>query len=127
MGFRSRWPDDQHAREEIYEPQVIEHFGVRAVVGKGGMGPKTLEACQKHGAAYLHAIGGAATLIAESVEEVVGVHKLSEFGVPEAMWVIRVVRAFPAVVTMDPHGNSLHAYVEANSRAKLESLVANSA
>lgn len=108
-------------REEPYEADVIRHFGLRGVIGKGGMGPKTLAACQKFGCAYLHAIGGAATLIAESVKEVVAVHKL-EFGVPEAFWQIRV-EEFPCVVTMDPHGKSLHEQVEAESRRTLERLL----
>ena len=85
----------------------MQHFGVRAVIGKGGMGARTLAACQAAPAVYLHAIGGAATLIAQTVTRVLGVHKL-DFGVPEAMWVIEV-KAFPAVVTMDAHGQSLHA------------------
>ncbi len=108
-------------REEPYEAAVIEHFGLRGVIGKGGMGPKTLAACQKFGAAYLHAIGGAATLIAESVKEVLAVHKL-EFGVPEAFWQVRV-EDFPCVVTMDSHGQSLHEQVEADSRRKLAELL----
>jgi fumarate hydratase class I len=109
-------------REEPYQADVIGHFGVRAVIGKGGMGPKTLDGCRKHGAAYLHAIGGAATLIAESVKEVVEVYKL-EFGVPEALWMIRV-EDFPCVVTMDAHGHSLHDEVLTASQTKLEKLLA---
>ncbi|MEW6197220.1 MAG: FumA C-terminus/TtdB family hydratase beta subunit [Planctomycetota bacterium] len=109
-------------REEPYQAAVIEHFGLRAVIGKGGMGARTLEACGKFGAVYLHAIGGAATLIAESVKEVVAVHKL-EFGVPEAFWQIRV-EDFPCVVTMDSHGASLHAKVRADSQRKLKALLA---
>jgi fumarate hydratase subunit beta len=108
-------------REEPYQAAVIEHFGLRGVIGKGGMRDKTLAACKKLGAVYLHAIGGAATLIAESVKEVVAVHKL-EFGVPEAFWQIRVVD-FPCVVTMDSHGQSLHAKVEADSGRKLAELL----
>lgn len=108
-------------REEPYQAEVIEHFGLKGVIGKGGMGPKTLQACQDHKAVYLHAVGGAASLIADSVKEVVTVEKL-EFGVPEAFWVIRV-ESFPAVVTMDSHDNSIHAEVEANSKAKLEQLL----
>jgi fumarate hydratase class I len=92
------------------------------VIGKGGMGPQTLAACQEVPGVYLHAVGGAATLIAQTVERVIGVYKL-DFGVPEAMWVIEV-RDFPAVVTMDAHGNSLHAEVESKSKAKLEELLA---
>ncbi len=109
-------------REEPYQAEVIRHFGLKGVIGKGGMGPKTLRACQDDKAVYLHAVGGAATLIANSVKEVVTVEKKDEFGVPEAFWVIRVER-FPAVVTMDSHGNSIHAEVEAQSREKLEALL----
>jgi len=109
-------------REEPYQAAVIEHFGLRGVIGKGGMGGKTLAACQKFGAVYLHAIGGAATLIAESVKEVVAVHKL-DFGVPEAFWEIRV-QDFPCVVTMDSHGQSLHDTIEAESKRKLAELLA---
>ncbi len=108
-------------REEPYEADVMEHFRIRAVIGKGGMGDKTLAACQRLGAVYLHAIGGAASLIAQSVKEVLTVHKL-EFGVPEAFWVIRV-EDFPAVVTMDAHGHSLHAQVAQQSEAQLAALL----
>lgn len=108
-------------REEVYQPEVIEYFNLKGVIGKGGMGPNTLKACQDHAAVYLHAIGGAASLIAQSVKEVVTVHKL-EFGVPEAMWVIRV-EDFPVVVTMDSHGQSIHDIVQRESEAKLAALL----
>jgi fumarate hydratase class I len=109
-------------REEPYEADVIAHFGLRGVIGKGGMGPNTLQACREHGAAYLHAVGGAASLIANAVEEVVDVYKKDEFGVPEAFWVIRV-KDFPLVVTMDAHGRSIHEEVEEGSREAFEQLV----
>ncbi len=109
-------------REEPYEADVIEHFGLRGVIGKGGMGPKTLEAMEKFGAVYFHAVGGAASLIAQSVKEVVEVHKL-DLGVPEAFWVIRV-EDFPVAVTMDSHGNSIHEVVEEESEKVLEELMA---
>jgi fumarate hydratase class I len=110
-------------REEPYEADVIKHFGVRVVIGKGGMGKKTLAACQEHGAVYLHAIGGAATLIAESVKKVETVYKL-EFGVPEALWRIRV-EDFPGVVTMDAHGESIHEKIDEVSRKAFEALIAS--
>ena len=91
------------------------------VLNKGGMGVQTLQACQDIPAAYFHAIGGAATLIAESVEEVLGVYKL-DFGVPEAIWVLKV-KDFPVVVTMDSHGGSIHAAVESASNARLKELL----
>ena len=108
-------------REEPYQADVIGHFGVRAVIGKGGMRAKTLKGCQEHGAVYLHAIGGAATLIGECCKEVEAVYKL-DFGVPEAFWKVRV-EDFPCVVTMDTHGNSLHERVREDSEAKLQALL----
>jgi len=110
-------------REEIYEPDVIRHFNLKGVIGKGGMGSSTLKACQEQPAVYFHAIGGAASLIAQSVKEVITVYKLEEFGVPEAMWVIRV-EDFPVVVTMDSHGQSIHSKVQDESEARLKRLLA---
>src|SRR5690606_13433539 len=98
------------SREEPYQADVIRRYGLRAVVGKGGMGARTLEALKECGAVYLNAIGGAAQYYARTVEEVPAVH-LMEFGIPEAMWHFRV-KNFAAIVTMDSHGNSLHAGVE---------------
>jgi fumarate hydratase class I len=112
-------------REEVYEPEVIAHFGLRGVIGKGGMGAATLTACQKHGAVYLHAVGGAATLIADAVKEVLAIHKKDEFGVPEAFWVVRV-ESLPLVVTMDAHGRSIHEEVEVASGKTLRTLVGGS-
>jgi fumarate hydratase subunit beta len=109
-------------REEPYQGSVMHHFNIKGVIGKGGMGPKTLQACQEVPGVYLHAIGGAASLIAQTVTRVLGVYKY-DFGVPEAMWVIEV-KDFPAVVTMDSHGGSLHAEVEAHSKAVLQELLA---
>ena len=108
-------------REEPYEAEVIARYGVRGVIGKGGMGEQTLAACREHGAVYLHAIGGLAVILARSVKQVQTVHKLEEFGVPEAMWVIEVER-FPAVVTMDSHGNSLHKEVLEKSTGKAQAI-----
>jgi len=98
------------SREEPYEADVIGRYGLRAVMGKGGMGPKTLAALKEHGAVYLNAIGGAAQYYARCIENVEGVDLL-EFGLPEAMWHLRV-KEFPAIVTMDAHGHSLHADVQ---------------
>jgi fumarate hydratase, class I len=108
-------------REEPYQADVIKRYGVRAVIGKGGMGAKTLAAMKEAGAVYLNGIGGAAQYYARAVEKVLGVH-LMEFGIPEAMWHLRV-RNFAAIVTMDAHGNSLHAEVERETAKALEVLV----
>ncbi|MBN1478215.1 fumarate hydratase C-terminal domain-containing protein [Candidatus Sumerlaeota bacterium] len=109
-------------REEPYQATVIGKFQVRGVIGKGGMGPKTAAGCKEHGAVYLHAVGGLGTSIAKSVKRVRDVLKLEEFGSPEAMWVIEV-EDFPAVVTIDANGDSLHEKIEAESAERLKRLL----
>jgi fumarate hydratase, class I len=106
-------------REEPYQADILKKFGIRAVIGKGGMGPKTLAGLKESGAVYLNAIGGAAQYYAETIKEVTGVHYLEEFGIPEALWQLRV-EGFAAIVTMDAHGNSLHAEVLEDSAQRLE-------
>ena len=108
-------------REEPYQADLLRKFGIRAVIGKGGMGKKTLKGLEEVGAVYLNAIGGAAQFYAEKITDVTGVDFLEEFGIPEAMWHLQA-NGFVAVVTMDSHGNSLHAEVEQESGAKLELL-----
>jgi fumarate hydratase, class I len=108
-------------REEPYQADVISKFGIKAVIGKGGMGAKTLKACQEHGCVYLHAIGGAAQIYARCVEEVPHVY-LKQFGSPEAVWEMRV-KDFPAVVTMDAHGRSLHQEVADLSKTLLQGVL----
>jgi fumarate hydratase subunit beta len=105
-------------REEPYQWQVIRDFGLRGVIGKGGMGPKTQEACKKYGCVYFHGVGGAAQVLAERIKKVRNVYFLEKFGSPEAIWEL-AVEDFPAVVTIDAHGNSLHEKVFAASKAAL--------
>lgn len=109
-------------REEPYQADVMKHFKIKGVIGKGGMGPKTLAGCKEVPFVYLHAIGGAASYIAQSVQKVLDVYKL-DFGVPEAIWVIEV-KDFPVVVTMDSHGGSQHADVDDSSKKVLDELLA---
>jgi fumarate hydratase class I len=107
-------------REEPYQADVIGRYGVRAVIGKGGMGAKTLAALKHSGAVYLNAIGGAAQFYARRIRSVDGV-SLMEFGTPEAMWHL-TIEDFPAIVTMDAHGHSLHTTVEQESAQELAAL-----
>jgi len=109
-------------REEPYQGQIIRDFGLRGVIGKGGMGDRTLEACRQYGCVYLHAVGGAAQVLAERIQRVPNVYFLEKFGAPEAIWEFEV-EAFPAVVTMDANGNSLHKEVLAASQAELAKYV----
>lgn len=111
-------------REEPYQADVIRRFGIKAVIGKGGMGAKTLQACQEYGCVYLHAIGGAAQIYARCVDRVDSVH-LKQFGSPEAVWELRVTN-FPAVVTMDSHGRSLHQEIQGDSHKNLENVLSSS-
>lgn len=108
-------------REEPYQADVLKHFNIKGVIGKGGMGAKTLKGCEETPAVYFHAIGGAASFIAQTVTKVHGVFKM-EFGTPEAMWVIEV-KDFPVVVTMDSHGNSQHKVIDDSSKKVLEELL----
>jgi tartrate/fumarate subfamily iron-sulfur-dependent hydro-lyase beta chain len=105
-------------REEPYQGEIIKRFGLRGVIGKGGMGERTLAACREAGCVYLHAVGGAAQVLAECIKRVRGVYLMEQFGAPEAIWELEVER-FPAVVTMDSHGRSLHQEVFAASQAEL--------
>lgn len=108
-------------REEPYQGDVIKKFGIKAVIGKGGMGAKTLDACEKYGSVYLHAIGGAAQIYAQCVKSIPNVY-LEQFGSPEAVWEMQV-EGFPAVVTMDSHGNSLHKEIQDVSHDKLKQML----
>lgn len=110
-------------REEPYQADVMKHFNIRGVIGKGGMGPKTLKGCMETPGVYFHAIGGAASFLAQTVQKVLGVYKLEEFGVPEAMWVVEV-KNFPVVVTMDSHGQSKHSTLDESSKQVLDELLA---
>lgn len=110
------------SREEPYQGDVIAEYSVRGIIGKGGMGKKTLDALKKYGAVYFQAVGGAGALIAKCVKKVSTVFMLEEFGTPEAFWVIEV-EEFPAVVTMDSHGKSLHDIILDESKAKAEALI----
>lgn len=112
-------------REEPYEADIIQRFGIRAVMGKGGMGKKTLAALKEFGAVYLHAIGGAAQYYARCLKAT-GVDLLDELGVPEAMWHFDA-QNFVAIVTMDSRGNSLHEDVAAATGAELEKVGAGKA
>jgi fumarate hydratase class I len=109
-------------RVEMYEHQIISDYGIRGVMGKGGMGRKTLKALKDNGCVYLHTISGAAVYLADRIKRVVGVWKLEEFGMAEAMWIFEV-QDFPAIVTMDAHGRSLHEEIEKKSFKELHRLI----
>lgn len=110
------------AREEPFQGDVMRRYGVRGVIGKGGMGKKTADALCEVGGAYLAAIGGAAVVLAKAIERVEDVYFLDEFGMPEAMWVLSI-KNFPAVITMDAFGNSLHNDIDIASKNKLRELL----
>ena len=109
-------------REEPYQWQIIRDFGLRGVIGKGGMGEKTLQACKEHGCVYFHGIGGAAQVLAQCIKKVPNVYMMDEFGAPEAIWEFEIEN-FPAIVTIESHGNSLHKEVFASSQAELAKYV----
>lgn len=108
-------------RVEMYEADVIRQYGLRGVMGKGGMGEKTLKALQEAGCVYLQTIGGAAAYLADRIVRTIGSWKLEEFGTTEAMWIFEV-KDFPAIVTMDSLGNSTHRAIESASFQKFREL-----
>ncbi|MEW6675107.1 MAG: FumA C-terminus/TtdB family hydratase beta subunit [Nitrospirota bacterium] len=109
-------------RVEMYEYRIISEYGIRGIMGKGGMGRKTLNALEENGCVYFHTVSGAAVYLADRVKRVVDVWKLEEFGMPEAMWVFDV-EEFPAIVTMDAHGRNLHEEIEKKSYIEFKRLI----
>jgi fumarate hydratase subunit beta len=109
-------------REEPYEAAVMDHYKVRFIIGKGGMGPKTLKACKDVGAVYLHAIGGAAPMLADTVVRTKAVHLLDQLGVPEAFWEFEV-DGFKGIVTMDSRGKSLHRDLLRKSKKNRDAII----
>lgn len=109
-------------RMNPYEADVIARYGIRAIIGKGGMDDRTLEALGRHGCAYLSAVSGAAVVLARYVERIPNVYKLEEFGMPECFWEFEV-KEFPTIVTMDTRGESIHRQVERDSAEKLKELL----
>lgn len=110
------------SREEPYMAGIIARYGVHVVIGKGGMGAATREACRRHGCVYLQAVGGAAVSLADRIRAVRAVHFLEEFGATEAMWEFEVA-GFEAVVAIDTHGHSLYDDVSAHTRRALDRLL----
>lgn len=109
-------------RMNPYEPQVIEKYGVRAIIGKGGMDDQTLLALERCGCVYLSAVSGAAVVLAQYVTRILNAYKLKEFGMPECFWELDA-KDFPTVVTMDAHGGSIHRVVEEASARRLKELL----
>jgi len=109
-------------RMNPYEPEVIAEYGVRAIIGKGGMDDRTAEALGREGCVYLSAISGAAVVLARYVKRILNVYKLEEFGMPECFWEFEV-EDLSTIVTMDSHGASIHRQVEQASGVKLKELL----
>ena len=107
------------ARMGRFIPELIERFGIKAVIGKGGMNKEVAEA-MKGKCIYLHAVGGTGALLAQRIKKVDSVSMLDEFGMAEAVWQFEV-KNFPVVVTIDAHGNSLHEKILQESRARVSS------
>ncbi len=109
-------------RMNPYEPEVIAGYGIRAIIGKGGMDDRTLEALGRHGCVYLSAVSGAAVVLARYVKRIVNVYKLEEFGMPECFWEFEVGE-MSTIVTMDTRGESIHKQVERASGERLREML----
>ena len=104
-------------RVEMYEAYVIREYGIRGIIGKGGMGENTIGALKETGSVYFHAVGGAAVYLADRIKKTLNVWKLDEFGPTEAMWLFEIEN-FPAIVTIDSLGNNIHVDIERFSMEK---------
>ncbi len=109
-------------RMELYEYDVIRTLGVRMVIGKGGMGLRTAEACKAYGAVYAEFTGGAAVLAAQSIRRVKGVEWL-DLGVPEALWILEVENFGPLTVVIDSYGANIHENVNKKAYEKMSSIL----
>ncbi len=111
-------------RVEMYEAAVIREYGIRGIIGKGGMGKSTLDALKETGSVYFHTVGGAAVYLADRIKKTLNVWKLDEFGPTEAMWLFEI-EDFPAIVTMDSHGNNIHSEIEEHSLERFSGLISS--
>lgn len=98
-------------RVEMYEASIIREYSIKGIMGKGGMGKKTRQALKENACVYFHTIGGAAVYLADRIKNILDVWKFDEFGPTEAMWLFEA-EEFPAIVTMDAHGNDIHRDIE---------------
>ncbi|NPA75718.1 MAG: fumarate hydratase [Euryarchaeota archaeon] len=110
-------------RMEIFEDEFIARFHPAIIVGKGGMGERTLKALKEHGAVYAAYTGGCGALAAERIKGVKEVHFLDELGIPEAVWVFNVEEFGPLVVAMDSHGNSIYDDVDEKAKKNLNNVL----
>jgi len=104
-------------RMEIHEKEFIRQTGTKLIIGKGGMGPNTVEGCAKYKAAHAIFPGGCAVLAATQVEEIEKVEWL-DLGMPEALWVCRVKKFGPLIITIDTKGNNLFEKNKENFNAR---------
>ena len=104
-------------RMELFEDEFLRKYKARIIVGKGGMGAKTLAALKEVGAVYCSYTGGCGALAARGLKEV-RAYEWSDLGMPEALWVITAEEFGPLLVTMDAHGDSLHDVIDQRVKAK---------
>jgi fumarate hydratase subunit beta len=95
-------------RMEDSESEFLSKFKVKMIIGKGGMGEKTLKALKKNVAVYAHFTGGAGALAAKAIKRVENVQWLRELGTPEAVWILEVENFGPLIITMDAKGKSFY-------------------
>jgi tartrate/fumarate subfamily iron-sulfur-dependent hydro-lyase beta chain len=96
------------SRMEIFEDKFLEKYHIPIIIGKGGMGDKTLKALQDYTCVYTAYTGGAGALAADRIQQVSSVYWLEELGMPEAVWIFKVKKFGPLVVAMDSYGDSIY-------------------
>jgi len=109
------------ARMDLFEGEFIKNFKVRIVIGKGGMGKKTVDAMKKYGTVYGALTGGAGVLAAKAIKQVKGM-EWSDLGMPEAMWILEVEDFGPLTVAIDAHGNNLFETIQTKADAEKQKI-----
>ena len=111
-------------RMESAEAEFIEKTGIRLVIGKGGMMSKTAAACKEFGAIHCAFPGGCAVVAAQEVEEITDVEWM-DFGMPEALWVMKVNKFGPLIVSIDTEGNNLFENNQKLYKERFDKLIEN--
>ncbi|UCH71863.1 MAG: fumarate hydratase C-terminal domain-containing protein, partial [Thermoplasmatales archaeon] len=96
------------SRMEIFEDNFIEKYGIKIIIGKGGMGERTKKALQKYTCIYTSYTGGAGALAADRIKKVIDVYWLDKLGMPEAIWLFEAKEYGPLVVATDCHGKTIY-------------------
>lgn len=109
-------------RMDRFTEASLRDYGIRAIIGKGGLSETSSRALQEYGGVYLAIVGGAASVETEHVEAIENVY--FEDLMPECLWQFRVRDLGPLTVAMDAHGSSIYRDVAKIAQERMASIYA---